>query len=316
MALNRFHLSGPSIEVLRRQVRAEYGPEAVIVRAEAVTVGGLGGFLARHHYEVTVELPDAAAPSTDPLPVVKRTGIAALLADADTAEAALNAVPVSTESGEFSTFLKDLESAVDPSASAAGAAGATGATAAAGAHRSPRPLDGPGDLIVVAGPGRDALEAGRSLLAPAAPVALLTAGALRVEGLAHVADRRAATEARAAGVLAGAPVVVAFGLGYPSEAFVHLPALTLVGFDQLWLAVDATRKHGDTVSWVEAVEAVAEPDAVAAFSRRDTATPETVQALRFPVSWVDDAPEVPARPADPSPSTRQAAVYPPTRIQR
>ncbi|WP_159617597.1 hypothetical protein [Arthrobacter zhaoguopingii] len=313
MALNRFHLSGPSIEVLRRQVRAEYGPEAVIVRAEAVTVGGLGGFLARHHYEVTVELPDAAAPSTDPLPVVKRTGIAALLADADTAEAALNAVPVSTESGEFSSFLKDLESAVDP---AAGAAGSTPATAAAGAHRPPWPLDGPGDLIVVAGPGRDALEAGRSLLAPAAPAALLTAGALRVEGLAHVADRRAATEARAAGVLAGAPVVVAFGLGYPSEAFVHLPALALVGFDQLWLAVDATRKHGDTVSWVEAVEAVAEPDAVAAFSRRDTATPDTVQALRFPVSWVDDAPEVPARPAGPSSAAHQTAVFPPTRIQR
>ncbi len=313
MALNRFHLSGPSIEALRRQVRAEYGPEAVIVRAEAVTVGGLGGFLARHHYEVTVELPDAAAPSTDPLPVVKRTGIAALLADADTAEAALNAVPVSTESGEFSSFLKDLESAVDP---AAGAAGSTAATAAAGATRSPRPLDGPGDLIVVAGPGRDALEAGRSLLAPAAPAALLTAGALRVEGLAHVADRRAATEARAAGVLAGAPVVLAFGLGHPSEAFVHLPALALVGFDQLWLAVDATRKHGDTVSWVEAVEAVAEPDAVAAFSRRDTATPETVQALRFPVSWVDDAPEVPARSAGLPPAAHPAAVFPPTRIQR
>ena len=308
MALNRFHLSGPSIEALRRQVRAEYGPEAVIVRAEAVTVGGLGGFLARHHYEVTVELPDAAAPSTDPLPVVKRTGIAALLADADTAEAALNAVPVSTESGEFSSFLKDLESAVDP------AAGAGGPTAAA--HRLPRPLDGPGDLIVVAGPGRDALEAGRSLLAPGAPAALLTAGALRVEGLAHVADRRAATEARAGGVLAGAPVVVAFGLGYPSEAFVHLPALALVGFDQLWLAVDATRKHGDTVAWVEAVEAVAEPDAVAAFSRRDTATPETVQALRFPVSWVDDVPEVPARPAGPSPAAHPTAVFPPTRIQR
>ncbi|WP_294570453.1 hypothetical protein [uncultured Arthrobacter sp.] len=308
MALNRFHLSGPSIEALRRQVRAEYGPEAVIVRAEAVTVGGLGGFLARHHYEVTVELPDAAAPSTDPLPVVKRTGIAALLADADTAEAALNAVPVSTESGEFSSFLKDLESAVDP------AAGAGGPTAAA--HRLPRPLDGPGDLIVVAGPGRDALEAGRSLLAPGAPAALLTAGALRVEGLAHVADRRAATEARAGGVLAGAPVVVAFGLGYPSEAFVHLPALALVGFDQLWLAVDATRKHGDTVAWVEAVEAVAEPDAVAAFSHRDTATPETVQALRFPVSWVDDVPEVPARPAGPSPAAHPTAVFPPTRIQR
>ncbi|MHA7264729.1 hypothetical protein ACX80W_16185, partial [Arthrobacter sp. TMN-37] len=120
MALNRFHLSGPSIEGLRQQVRAEYGPEAVIVRAEAVTVGGLGGFLARHHYEVTVELPDAAAPSTDPLPVVKRTGIAALLAEADTAEAALNAAPVSTESGEFTSFLKDLESAVDPAAGGGG----------------------------------------------------------------------------------------------------------------------------------------------------------------------------------------------------
>ncbi|MHA7262095.1 hypothetical protein ACX80W_02710, partial [Arthrobacter sp. TMN-37] len=180
----------------------------------------------------------------------------------------------------------------------------------------PQPLGGPGDLIVVAGPGRDALEAGGSLLAPAAPAALLTAGALRADGLAHVADRRAATEARAAGVLAGAPVVLAFGLGHPSEAFAHVPALALLGFDQLWLAVDATRKHEDTVSWVEAVEAVAEPDAVAAFSRRDTATPETVQALRFPVSWVDAAPGAPPGPAGPAPSAARAVVFPSTQMKR
>ncbi len=292
MALNRFHLSGPSIEALRQQARAQYGPEAVIVRAEAVTVGGLGGFLARHHYEVTVEVPDAGAPSTDPLPVIARTGIAALLAEADTAEAAINATTVSTESGAFSSFLEDLEAAVDPPADPSAGAQA--------GSRTPQPLTRPGDLVIVAGPNQDALEAGRTLQCRAGSTALLTAGALAVNGLARVADRRGATEARAAGVLAGEPVVVAFGLGAPSEAFAHLPALGLLGPDQLWLAVDATRKHEVTVAWVEAVEAVAEAYAVAAFSRRDTATPETVNALRLPVSWLEADPAEPSAPPLPA----------------
>ena len=67
--------------------------------------------------------------------------------------------------------------------------------------------------------------------------------------------------------------------------------------------MDATRKHEVTVAWVEAVEAVAEVHAVAAFSRRDTATPETVDALRLPVSWLEPDPEPPASPPAAFPST-------------
>ncbi len=40
------------------RVREEMGPDATIVRAERVRTGGIAGFFAREHYELTVEVPD------------------------------------------------------------------------------------------------------------------------------------------------------------------------------------------------------------------------------------------------------------------
>jgi hypothetical protein len=78
------------------RVRAEMGPGARIVKAEKVRTGGVAGFFAREHYELTVEVPDPppTAPgrprptTTAPTAPVERAavGIEALLAAADAAE--------------------------------------------------------------------------------------------------------------------------------------------------------------------------------------------------------------------------------------
>lgn len=44
------------------QIRQEMGPDARIVRAERIRTGGVAGFFAREHYELTVEVPDAPRP--------------------------------------------------------------------------------------------------------------------------------------------------------------------------------------------------------------------------------------------------------------
>jgi hypothetical protein len=90
-------MTGETLDGLRREVRATHGASARIVAAQRVTVGGVAGFFARKHYEVTVEVPDPAIDLpvarvriTTPVPA-ERAGIAALLASADEAEDALQA---------------------------------------------------------------------------------------------------------------------------------------------------------------------------------------------------------------------------------
>jgi hypothetical protein len=90
-------MTGETLDGLRREVRATHGASARIVAAQKVTVGGVAGFFARKHYEVTVEVPDPAIDLpvarvriTTPVPA-ERAGIAALLASADEAEDALQA---------------------------------------------------------------------------------------------------------------------------------------------------------------------------------------------------------------------------------
>src|SRR5690554_2553854 len=58
----RLHLDGPDLPALVAQVRDEYGPDARIVRAERVRTGGIAGFFASEHYELTIEVsgPPAA----------------------------------------------------------------------------------------------------------------------------------------------------------------------------------------------------------------------------------------------------------------
>lgn len=56
----RVLLEGPAIEPLLAQVRQEYGAGVRIVSADKVRSGGIGGFFAKQHYELSVEVPDPA----------------------------------------------------------------------------------------------------------------------------------------------------------------------------------------------------------------------------------------------------------------
>jgi hypothetical protein len=63
-------LEGPAIEPLLAQVREEYGSGVRIISADKVRSGGFGGFFAKQHYELSVEVPDhlRAAVSRRPVP--------------------------------------------------------------------------------------------------------------------------------------------------------------------------------------------------------------------------------------------------------
>ncbi|GGK82888.1 hypothetical protein [Mangrovihabitans endophyticus] len=54
----RVLLEGPAIEPLLAQVRDEYGAGVRIISADKVRTGGIGGFFAKQHYELSVEVPD------------------------------------------------------------------------------------------------------------------------------------------------------------------------------------------------------------------------------------------------------------------
>lgn len=56
----RVLLEGPAIEPLLAQVREEYGSGIRIISADKVRSGGFGGFFAKQHYELSVEVPDPA----------------------------------------------------------------------------------------------------------------------------------------------------------------------------------------------------------------------------------------------------------------
>lgn len=277
---------------LQERVLIEHGPTARIVAAERVRVGGIGGFFARQHYEVTVEVDEVASEMgkasgrrrgahAKPDAAV-RLGIAALLDDADEREARIQAAQaeevVSTDSDVFAAIMDDLtfntlSDAQTPVAQAA-----------------PRPLGGAGDLVVIIGLGADALSVARAMAA-AGPGMVVTAGALAggVPDLGAVTDRRTAFAARASGVAGKGPVFVAFGLDAAERD--HARNAAVVGTfaaDQAWLAVDAGRKPADTARWVGEVAGLLPVDAVAVVGAASTSTPESVSDLGLPIGW-DDA---------------------------
>jgi hypothetical protein len=145
VATQLFHLEGPSLEQLKAQSAAMYGPRALIVSAELVTVGGISGVFARKHYEIVVEVPTPEEPDTaPPRPRGRRSaggepaGIKALLEKAELDEVRLSStsvsatagasgaagatpsVPsdpgVSTTSGLFAALMDNLASTTDPAA--------------------------------------------------------------------------------------------------------------------------------------------------------------------------------------------------------
>ncbi|WP_372594059.1 hypothetical protein [Actinotalea sp.] len=108
----RLLLDGEDLRTLMLRVRDEMGPDARIVRAERVRTGGIAGFFAKEHYELTVEVPEpprrrlgrARAATTIDAPrsagtSVEAVGLDALLAAADAVEGSLShAAPTSQDS--------------------------------------------------------------------------------------------------------------------------------------------------------------------------------------------------------------------------
>jgi hypothetical protein len=247
VASTQLRLSGGSLDELAAQVLAEHGPRARIVSAERITIGGIGGFFARRHYEVTVELAEPVRRGAHTrVDGPSRAGIAALLDEADELEARIGGVDaprqVSTGSELFAELMDELTFTVaadpiaefPPAAAFSGAlstglsggyagglsGGYSGALSAASASVEqpvPTPLTRPGDLVAVVGLGEDALTVARQMAVVAGgdevSSDVWTAGGLAADGLRRVEDRRTALEARADAVSRGCSVFLAVGVG-------------------------------------------------------------------------------------------------------
>lgn len=146
---------------------------------------------------------------------------------------------------------------------------------------------GVGDLVVVAGAPGDALSVARAM-SFTMQADVVVAGCAVATGLARIDDRRGAITARARGVERERIVIAAFGIAADQTIPEQAEALAALCGDQLWLAVDTSRKPEDTARWVSALAAVIRPDAVAALGREMTSSPETVGQLGLPVNWAYD----------------------------
>ncbi|MCU1638257.1 MAG: hypothetical protein JWL94_904 [Microbacteriaceae bacterium] len=251
------------------RVLAECGPDAQIVAAEQVTVGGIMGFLARQHYEVTVVVPDHSVASARPS---SSAGLATLLDDADEAEAQLQqAAAISTHSEQFDVLMDSLSFTEPPTAPA---------------RVAPPLMNAAGDLVALVGVWLDPLGVAVSMAA-SVNATVCIAGTVAAAGLERVDGRRSALGARASGVRSGRGTIVAVGLGSGRRGItVSGDMLRSIAADQVWVVVDASRKPEDTANWVAAVANVCPVVAMAVVGRHDTATPDSVDALGWPVGWV------------------------------
>lgn len=246
-------------------------------------------------------------------PVKVWKGMSALLAQADNADGPAKDVTLSTQKPDFDVILDRMSERVTlPPANDDGAlvtelaakldpvAGLVADLAAdllrepvreadVSEPSVPSPSTRPGDLILLVGLRDQPLAVARTMmreLKRASGAELRTAGDHRVEDVGHViVDSGEVKKVQALAAVAGRPLLVAFSLG---ERTSSSPAvLSSVRPDQLWLVADAAHKSDDTAAWVRQVSWFTTPDAVAVVGSRDTATPETINELCYPIGWVD-----------------------------
>ncbi|RNL61543.1 hypothetical protein [Arthrobacter oryzae] len=241
--------------------------------------------------------------------------IAALLEEADDAERGLHdqgPSGVSTESPDFAELLEQLgaglkpapepaatpvtgdtpagtKAGADPVAPVDPGAGADPRTAAAPPGvPAPAPLTGIGDLVLLVGLGEDALDTALAMSTAAGGADVRTGGALSAYGHLHVDGRQGATAARAHAVMTDRTVLVAYGLNRAREAAAIPQALAALAADQIWLVVDAGRKHDDTARWVNELASQLTVTAIAVVGAAETGTPESVNGLGIPLGWIDN----------------------------
>ncbi|MEO6530367.1 MAG: hypothetical protein ABI563_10515 [Specibacter sp.] len=317
----QFQLRGHSLESLRWQLFEKYGAAARIVRAERIQTGGLFGIGATTSFEVMVEVDTAPVPgrafgerggavraASARRSAATRRALGDLLAQADRDDDARpsGSVRAIEAKPNFDDILDKMAGAVVPDAGVpdavvpgAGGAGAGGAGAAISGAASrgggsgqdvkviPRPSSVPGDLIVLVGIRDQPLNTAWSMAGNLQNGAkLLTAGDHRSHGVSHVfLDSVEVTKAQAQAAGEGKPLLIAFSFGQRGSS--NLSMLASLRPQQLWLVVDAAHKPEDTQSWVRRAARYSVPDALAVLGATDTATPESVNALKLPVGWVD-----------------------------
>lgn len=243
--------------------------------------------MAKRFVEAVLEIPDpdvvlVTVPGTPPVrhPGQMPSGVAALLWNADKAEdASWGGRTVRPELRTASTDLGDVDAVLD---------GLPGGVRqdSAGEPLVPAVLDDLGDVVMILGLGTDALTVARSMAAGAKDAIVKTAGSFRTDGCEHLVSRNELTAARAAAVIAGQTVFIAFGLD--ADGAVRALALMEMDADQVWLAVDATRKPADTMKWVRRVGWASRTDALAVLSSQNTLTPQSVNDLGLHIGWLDD----------------------------
>lgn len=259
--------------------------------------------------------------------------IAALLKEADAVELSLHrpaSAGVSTESPDFAHLLEQLGTglrtpaeppsafvssrfpapapapaiwtpaemppAAGPPAASNPARPAAAAPASAAGAPAPAPLSGVGDLVVLVGLGEDAMDTALAMSTAAGGADVRTAGELSAYGHLHLDGRQSATAARAHAVLTERTVLAAFGLGKARNALARVQSVAALSADQVWVVVDAGRKHEDTARWVGVLSAQLNVTAVAVVGASETGSPDSVNGLGLPVGWID------GRPAGPEPT--------------
>ncbi|ROP66905.1 hypothetical protein [Curtobacterium sp. PhB115] len=305
MPPTRLQRSGATLDEVRDAVRTEFGAGARIVAAERVTTPGIGGLFRKAHVEATVEVPEPGEPPTARVVIadspVQRIGIAALLADAEAAEARIAGTDgtATTRADAFASVLdgfaadgitgsaprptaalpdQDAPVRVDPRLRAvtdtqavtdAQPGGPTSVPDVAPVGRTVRPTapavrSADGDLVLLVGRPND-VDAAARLFA--------TRYALRPT---DAADRRSGILARADGVRDG-HAVVAFAAWDDRRTSEGLEP------DQVWVVVDVGRKPEDSAAMVSTVADRLPVAGVVAIGAGETATPESIDLLGVPV---------------------------------
>lgn len=156
-------------------------------------------------------------------------------------------------------------------------------------RRAPELARKPGDIVFVYGLRDDARTVAEALQVAYGSIEVVLAGTYRKGVGRHIEDRRESYAARADGVRTSRSFIVAIGLGVnPAVQQNHLATLNEFSPDQVWLAIDVTRKPEDTSAWAHTVATAADGiDALAAVGVAETITPETTDYIGIPVGWAD-----------------------------
>ncbi|GAA1136178.1 hypothetical protein [Nesterenkonia lutea] len=317
MEPNRYVLKGTSLAKLGAQALAEYGPRARIVSAERVTRGGIGGFLAREHFEATVEVPAPRPEQSPPPPAPEVDSRRRRRLRAQEKSQPWDETEARTEGGESESPVEDLDedfarmmdelwlasrepagerelgaapgaSLGSPLGTSAGASTGTSAVAPTGTTAAPALLQAPGTLMVLACLGAEESAALAALVASAADGALGDPLLLAEADYASKPLREARAvlrEARAKAVGMEVPVLATCALRFPRPGVLsgaESPAVKEA--DQLWAAVDLRRKPEDIRHWLAVLEQSRPIDGLVLTCADETLTPATGHQLGWPVS--------------------------------